>query len=298
MHVWLISRVLRDGGRQLHRGAGANDSPRSLVHAAFGAAGILLLSALSLGGCATLPDGRRWGEDATIAPGWERVRTSAAEAATDPWVWAPLAGAAVLQADHWDRRISDWARHKTPLFGSSSNATAWSNDLRSASVAANAATLLFTPSGEWGTAWVLDKVKGYAVDLAAATVAVEATTGLKSVIQRTRPNESGTDSFPSGHAATASAYTRLATENLEQIAISDGLRRTLDVGLQVVNFGTAWARIEGGWHYPSDTLVSIALGDFCAKFFNDAFLGLDTPRAAVSFAALPGGGELTWQLRF
>ena len=54
----------------------------------------------------------------------------------------------------------------------------------------------------------------------------------------------------------------------------------------------------GGWHYPSDTLVSIAIGNFCGMFFNDAFLGLDTNRAKVAFAPLPRGGELTWQLRF
>jgi hypothetical protein len=44
--------------------------------------------------------------------------------------------------------------------------------------------------------------------------------------------------------------------------------------------------------------VSIAIGNFCGMFFNDAFLGLDTNRAKVAFAPLPRGGELTWQLRF
>ena len=125
-----------------------------------------------------------------------------------------------------------------------------------------------------------------------------ATTLLKNVTQRTRPNDSGTDSFPSGHAATSALYTRLATVNRDQIEMSDGARGALDTGLQVLNFGTAWARIEGGWHYPSDTLVSIALGNFCGMFFNDAFLGLDTSRAKVAFAPRPGGGELTWQFRF
>jgi hypothetical protein len=39
-----------------------------------------------------------------------------------------------------------------------------------------------------------------------------------------------------------------------------------------------------GWHYPSDTLVSIAIGNFCGIFFNDVFPGLDTNRAMVAFA--------------
>jgi membrane-associated phospholipid phosphatase len=259
---------------------------------------VVALAVLCSTGCTTLPNGHRWGEDVTIAPGWERVRASAVSAATDPWVWAPLAGAAVTQVDHWDQKISSWARRKTPVFGSEANATTWSSNLRSASVAADAVTVLLTPSGEFGTSWVLDKVKGYAVDLVAATVAVESTTGIKDIAPRTRPNDSGKDSFPSGHAATSSSYTRLATLNLDDIDLSDTTREALDVGLQVINFGTAWARVEGGWHYPSDTLVSIAIGNFCGMFFNDAFLGLDTNRAKVAFAPLPRGGELTWQLRF
>jgi membrane-associated phospholipid phosphatase len=253
-----------------------------------------LAATLALSGCGTLPNGRRWGEDVTVTPGWERVRESAVNAATNPWVWAPLAGAAVTQVDHWDHKISNWARRETPIFGSQEKATTWSNDLRSASVVVDATTVLLTPSGEFGTSWAIDKLKGYAVNLVAATVAVESTTGLKSAIHRMRPNGSGDDSFPSGHAATASAYTQLATLNLDSIPMDGGARGALDAGLQVINFGTAWARVEGGWHYPSDTLVSIAIGNFCAQFFNDSFMGLDTARARVSFAPLPGGGLLSW----
>ncbi len=256
------------------------------------------LLAAWLAGCSSLPNGHRWGDDVTVTPGWDRVGAAAVHAVSDPWVWGPLAGAAVTQVDHWDRRISNWARRDTPVFGSQSNATTWSNDLRSASVAVDAITVLLTPSGEFGTSWVLDKVKGYAVDVVAATAAVETTTGIKSVVSRTRPNNSGNDSFPSGHAATASSYTRLATLNLDQIDMNDRGREALDVGLQVINFGTAWARVEGGWHYPSDTLVSIAIGNFCGMFFNDAFMGLDTTRQRIGFAPLPGGGRLTWQLRW
>jgi membrane-associated phospholipid phosphatase len=258
----------------------------------------MLLAALGLSGCTTLPNGHGWGQDVTVAPGWERVRESAVHAASDPWVWAPLAGAAVTQVDHFDRRISNWARHETPVFGSQSNATTWSNELRSAAVAADVATVLLTPSGERGASWLVDKAKGYAVDLVAATVAVETTSGIKDIAPRMRPNGSGDDSFPSGHAATASSYTRLATLNLDQIEMNETARTALDVGLQAIDFGTAWARVEGGWHYPSDTLVSIAIGNFCGIFFNDAFMGLDTSRTRVSVAPLRGGGLLLVQMSF
>jgi membrane-associated phospholipid phosphatase len=268
------------------------------MHSFKSCSGLLIATALSIAGCASLPNGHRWGEDATLTPGWERVRASAVHAAEDPWVWAPLAGAAVTQVDHWDRKISNWARRETPVFGSQSNAGTWSDDLRSTSVAADAVTVLLTPSGEFGAAWALDKVKGYAVQLAAATTAIETTTLLKNVTKRTRPNGSDRDSFPSGHASTSAVYTRLASLNLDQIDMSNGARDALKVGLQVVNFGTAWARIEAGAHFPSDTLVSIALGNFCGMFFNDAFLGLDSTRARVAFAPLPGGGEIRWQADF
>ena len=57
--------------------------------------------------------------------------------------------------------------------------------------------------------------------------------------------------------------------------MSDGARRTLDVGLYALTIGTSWSRIEAGWHYPADTLFGMALGNFMASFVNDAFLGLD-----------------------
>src|SRR5690349_7317826 len=97
----------------------------------------IVLCALVLSGCATLPDGKGWGEQATVAPGWERVRESAVNAAKDPWTWGPLIGAAAFQIDDFDRRTSDWARDHTPVFGSQHSAEQWSDDLRSASSIAN-----------------------------------------------------------------------------------------------------------------------------------------------------------------
>ena len=40
--------------------------------------------------------------------------------------------------------------------------------------------------------------------------------------------------------------------------------------------GTAWARVEGGVHYPSDNLFGAALGNFVATFVHDAFLPAQT----------------------
>ena len=37
-----------------------------------------------------------------------------------------------LQADGWDRKVSNWGRDQTPIFGSQRNAANWSNRLRAA----------------------------------------------------------------------------------------------------------------------------------------------------------------------
>src|SRR5262249_23468571 len=140
---------------------------RAAAHAAFA---LMCLSALSA--CGTLPNGRAWGEDATIRPGWERVRVSAVSAARDPWVWGPLLGAAAFQIDNFDRRTSDWAREHTPVFGSQENAQQWSDGLRTASVAAHYITILATPGGDDGTQWVINKAKGALVDAAAVSATV------------------------------------------------------------------------------------------------------------------------------
>ena len=255
---------------------------------------VCVLTALSLAGCAALPNGRGWGQDVTLAPGWARVRASAVNAISDPWVWAPLAGAAALQVDDFDHRLSRWGRAHNPIFGSEANATRWSDRLRSASVGADIAAILFTPSGDFGGDWLLDKTKGYLVNLAAATAAIESTALLQHTVTRERPNGANDHSFPSGHSAAASAYTRLATLNLEEVPMGGGARDALDAGLNALSFATAWARVEGGWHYPSDTLVGMAIGNFCGVFFTDAFMGLDDSRLRVGLSLLPGGGELTF----
>jgi membrane-associated phospholipid phosphatase len=258
----------------------------------------LPLLALLLGGCGTLPSGRGWGEDATWRPGWERVRSSAVNAARDPWVWAPLAGAAVLQIDDLDRRTADWAREHTPVFGSQRNAENWSDDLRTASVVAHYATVLATPSGDDFGEWLANKARGTLVDVAAVSATVAVTRSLKKTVGRTRPNGADDESFPSGHTSSSAVHTRLASRNLRSIDMRAGVRKSLDIGLYALTIGTSWSRIEAGWHFPSDTLVSMALGNFMASFVNDAFLGLDAGSASLTVAATPDGAILQWRTRW
>lgn len=248
--------------------------------------------------CGTLPNGRGWGEDATLAPGWERVREAAWNAARSPRVWAPIAGAALLQIDDWDRDIADWAREETPIFGSVDNAARWSDDLKTASVVAFHVTALATPGGDTPREWFGNKLRGYAVDVAAIATTTGLTQTLKSAVGRERPNGEDDRSFPSGHTAVTAVHSRLASRNLQSIDMSRGTRRAFNAGLDALTVGTSWARIEAGWHYPSDTLASASFAAFFAMFFNDAFMGLqgpDTPTVALTVQ--PGGArfQISWR---
>jgi hypothetical protein len=256
------------------------------------------LVALALAGCGTLPSGHGCGEDATWRPGWERVRTSAVNAARDPWVWAPLAGAAVMQIDNLDERTADWAREHTPIFGSQRNAEEWSDDLRTASALVHYATIVATPSGDEFGDWLVNKAKGTLVDVAAVSTTVAVTRALKTSVGRERPNGTDDESFPSGHTSSSAVHTRLASRNLRSIDMPAGARRTLDVGLYALTIGTSWSRIEAGWHFPADTMFSMALGNFIASFVNDAFLGLDTGTASLTLATTPDGAIVQWRTRW
>jgi membrane-associated phospholipid phosphatase len=247
-------------------------------------------------GCSTLPSGEGWGASATIAPGWERVKAAAVQAAKDPWVWGPLAGAAAFQIDNFDRRTSDWARDHTPVFGSEQNATDWSDHLRSVCVAAQLGTLLATPSGNNAGEWITNKLKGEVVEVAAIGATGLATNELKSATGRERPNGTDTESFPSGHSSSAAVHSELAIYNLESVEMSPGWETTAEVGIRAAAFGTAWARVEGGWHYPSDTLAGMALGNFLASFATHAFMG--DPSKSLSLSMTDGGAMVQWQFSF
>ena len=248
-----------------------------------------------------MPDGRRWGEDVTVQPGWQRVGRAAVQAVENPTFWAPLLAAGAMQIGGWDHRVSSWARRNTPVFRSETNALSWSNDLRSASVIVNWATVLLAPSGPFDEDWFIDKLKGGAVNLVAAESAIEFTAGLQHLTQRERPNGAGDTSMPSDHTATSAVYTSLAARNLELSGLDPGELMAADIGLGALTVATGWARVEAGYHFPSDTLVGASIGSFFGNFFTDAFLapaGINNPGTSMHLKPLPGGAELVLQLNF
>ena len=272
---------------------------RPRLHAIRLAALVAALSAAGLTACSTLPEAQAWGEDATLRPGWQRAATSAVTAVSSPSFWLPLAGAAVFQVDGWDRKVSNWARRRTPVFGPEQNAVDWSDRLRSASAFAWAATAIATPGGPGTGEWLEDKARGALVGLAAIGATDEESALLKNAAARERPNGQDRESMPSSHASRSAVLTELGRRDLDWIDMSPGARWALDSGLTALTLGTAWARVEAGFHYPSDTLVGMAISDFNGAFFDEAFLG-SPPRARTALAIEPmrGGASLEVRIAF
>ena len=93
-------------------------------------AGILVcVIAAMVSGCGTMANGRGWGQDATLSPGWTRVGRAAMNAAASPATWGPVVGALALQINDADGKVQEWAVKNTPVFGSTEHAEKMSNDL-------------------------------------------------------------------------------------------------------------------------------------------------------------------------
>jgi len=153
-------------------------------------ASILLILPL-VASCGNLSNGRRWGRDATLFPGWERIKQSAVNVALKPETWAPAICAAVIQIDNADERISEWAVRHTPVFGSEERAGDASDLMVDATGIAYLATTLATPGGDNAKEWTKAKSKGFAVGLASLQVSKGATTFLKEATKREGPDKGG-----------------------------------------------------------------------------------------------------------
>jgi len=228
-------------------------------------------------GCGSLQNGRGWGQDATLLPGWDRLRSAAVSTATSPHVWVPTGMALLLQIDHADKQLSDWAVTHTPVFGSTTTADDASDALRKYSIISFQASLIATPSGSESLDWTWSKAKGYGVQWSAIQLSAASTKWLKADVERERPDGTNDRSFPSGHTSATAVHSMLACRNIENLEIPAWGRTTLKAGVGTIPYACGWARVEAGKHYPSDVLASVAIGNFFAMFINDAFMGIDSP---------------------
>jgi membrane-associated phospholipid phosphatase len=235
-----------------------------------GLAAFLLLSA-----CATMENGRGWGQDATLLPSGARLRSAAVESLRDPATWIPAVGAFAFWINGYDPHASHWASEHTPLFGSQERAQRYSSLLRNVTAGGALVTSLAAPSGDDPVDWTTAKFKGLAIELAAIGATSGVTNGLKGFNWRERPNGIDEESFPSGHSSSAHAFATLGVLNLESMRLTRTQRRLGAIALRTTAGLSAWARVEAGMHYPSDVLAGAAIGSFVAGFIHRAFLDAD-----------------------
>ncbi|MBN1512133.1 MAG: phosphatase PAP2 family protein [Phycisphaerae bacterium] len=248
------------------------------------------------GGCGTMRSGRKWGQDATLLPGWDRIGRAAKDALTDPKFLVPAAGSAALLLLDRDEDISDWARDHNPIFGSEETAAKWSDDLEWGLTRWLYVTLALTPSGDDSVEWLTCKAKGFGVEWGAVYANTQTTRLIKDLRGRNRPNEANRKSFPSGHTSDAFARATLAMENIEAMDIPRPARVALHHGTLATAVAIGWSRIEAGAHYPSDVLAGAALGTFFGNFVHDAFLGPDEEEIGLVIGPTQGGVnvQLSW----
>ncbi|MFQ5916076.1 MAG: phosphatase PAP2 family protein [Nitrospinota bacterium] len=248
---------------------------------------------LPVTGCATLKNGRGWGQDAIYPVDLKRIPRAAYNAFFDLQTLIPAAGALVFAVDDFDEEVSDWATKHNPIFGSEDAARNASDSLRNLLSAEALLTALTTSSGDDPKNWAYWKAKGIGVESVAYIVTSEATGLIKDATDRTRPDGSNNRSFPSGHSSLAFSFATLANRNLNSIPLPDEVRLPLQVGNILLATSVAWARVEGRKHFPSDVLAGAALGYFLSAFIHDAFLGLPEDKR-FRFVIFPlKGGAMT-----
>ena len=258
---------------------------------------VLVLLASLATGCSTLPNGQRWGENASF-PGWEKLKSTAWKAARDPQTWVPLAGALVLSVGDLDEDLSDWAVRETPLFGSEDSADDASDDMRVALGLTTIVSALSTPGGTGSVEWAGAKFKGLLVEASAAALTASATANLKDLTERDRPNGRQDNSFPSAHSSAAFSFAALTSRNVNAMNLRPATKKVMRYSANTVAGLTAWARVEAKKHYPTDVLVGAALGHFISAVIHDSMMGLDTPVQVGVNLDGDSGGMLTFHMPF
>jgi len=253
-----------------------SSSCRSFAHVVVGLA--LLGSLCCATGCSTLGHRLYAGQQAAAQTRRVTLPHAVRDAFLDVQTWLPAAAAVVFAAADLDEPVSDWATEQTPLFGSRDAARNASDYLNWALQAETLATVLARPTGEVDKPWWQAQAKPLGVELLAAGVPAGITQGLKRLANRRRPDGSDNLSFPSGHATSAFSMAALSNRNLDAMNPSPGIKYPLQIGNVLMASGTAWARIEGAQHFPSDVLAGAAIGHFFSAVIHDVFLGISPSR--------------------
>ncbi|HKI51006.1 MAG TPA: phosphatase PAP2 family protein [Geothermobacteraceae bacterium] len=230
----------------------------------------LLLGSLALlSGCAAVPGQAPWGSRVVFTPGWEQLEQATVNALKDPLTWGPAAGALACTVGDLDRDISAWGQEQQPLFGGDPDTA--SDLLLAATGGLYLGSALLADSGRDDTR-ARNKLQGLGLGLTANLTTAGLSYGVKKTARRSRPDASDHESFPSGHSSLAATNAALFSANLDALPLVPAARTTLRGTGYALAWGTAWARIEAGQHYPSDVLAGLALGHFVARVAQDTLL--------------------------
>ena len=262
---------------------------RFLFLLAFGTAASQAMPSAS---CAAAVCAPRGGGAHRFWPSKERWRQASLDALRKARTWVPAATAAAVAIGGWDRQISDWAVDRTPLFGSPHRARDASDIFRSATDLAMITTALTVPGED--APWK-SRFRRLLVEEGGTFVNDVTTLGLKRLTDRERPDESGTDSFPSGHTSRAFTSAAMTWRNLDETPMPPEARLALQAAFTALAGGTAWARVEAGVHFPSDVLAGAALGNFVGLLIHDAFLD---PASPVTIEPRVARGTVAVWIRF
>ncbi len=225
--------------------------------------------------CGTMRNGRKWGEDANLLPGWERIQKAAENAITAPEIWVPLTGALLIHATNTDYQIANWASTHNPIFSSKSNADNFGDYSLYFARMAYYSSFILTPGGEKIDVWMGSKIKGAAIGLASTQINEKSVSYIKHEGERLRPDRTDYLSFPSGHTSKVAVHNMLTLRNLENTRFCSCAKTGLHIGISSITIATAWSRIEANRHYPTDVLIGAAIGNFLGSFIHDAFIGID-----------------------
>jgi membrane-associated phospholipid phosphatase len=256
-----------------------------------------LYVAIFIAGCTTPQWQKSWGLNLYFDN--DRIKKAAYDAIVDPQTYIPAAGALVFAIGDWDHKVSDWATEHTPVFGSQNTARNVSYYLLWSLVGETVVTAIVVPDGNDSKKLIADQAKNLGMEVGAFGVTQLGTSILKYSTERQRPNRKNNQSFPSGHASGAFTASTLSNRNLDLMDMPNGLRTGLQVGNILLASGTAWARVEGNEHFPSDVLAGAALGHLLSVFIYKGFMNLpDDKKADFTFLPYNHGIVMSFTIRY
>jgi len=253
---------------------------------------------MSLAACSSTQI-KPWGASTTFSPGWQQIKRGAKESFYNPETWVPLAGAAIFGFTELDQKVSDYAIDYGPIYGRSNTAIDKSDDVFVLTKLALFTTSLATAGADNFEDTVRFKGRGLTAQSIAIGLNNFFTGELKVLAKRIPPNQINDDSLTSRHASGAFLYSSLSRYNVRHITTDRFWQNSADAMMIGLASVTAWGRVEGGLHYPSDVLVGAAMGNFFANFIHYTFVAPDEPhKYSLEFSKTHVSSRLTIKVRF